>query len=386
MEHPKKSENKGVICHFSRSKLSTKNKKKKKKMDDKLIECSCFLIKKVSHTGTFRLCRTRVEFLFSTEEEASLIIKIKDIKSTVYDKKFAVNNFEIQTEDEVYRFSGMHEAEAIKEYISLLQSQLEKVSDSYGFIEEEVEEEIVKYKPLANPTILVSLTLPMTIANFRAIMDNPQTHIDFYQSLGNEDVKLSEWQQGPGYIERNIDYLKLVVVPVIGKNLIHVIEYQKLFEIEGGFVIHVSSNLGKTPYADCFDPYIQIISIDKGDKTEVTVNQEIVWKSEPFVKSIVESQTTQQVKEQYNKFFKEITKDLGGGESEEQEDAEQDNAAEDKFRKTKIIYKVSIIILLFILIGAFIWKSWPRGGVHYSWQMLFRLFVFAFFIFALVVI
>ena len=355
-------------------------------MDDKLIESSCFLIKKVSHSGTFRLCRTRVEFLFSTEEEASLIIKIKDIKSTVYNKQFAVNNFEIQTEDEVYRFSGMHEAEAIKEYITLLQSQLEKVSDSYGFIVEETEEEVIKYKPLANPTILVSQTLPMTFANFKSIMDNPQTYIDFYTSLGNEDVKVSEWQQNPGYLERIIDYMKLVVVPVLGKNLIHVIEYQRLFEIENGFAIHVISNLGKTPYADCFDPYVQIITLDKGEQTEVTINLEIVWKSEPFVKSIVESQTMQQLKDQYIKFFKDLTKDLGGGDADEQEDEDQNNAAEDKFHKAKMIYKISIILLLFIFIAAFLWKSWPRGGVHYSWMMLFRLFAFAFFIFALIVI
>ena len=356
-------------------------------MNEKLVEYICFYVTKLSHHGTLALYRNRVEFVSTSENEPSVVLKLSNIKSVNVEKRLvgAVNNLEVRTEDETFLFSGLHESEAVKDYITLLQSQQEKASDCFGFTAEENEEEMVRYKPLANPTILVNQIVPTPFSNFRSILENPQSYIDLYTSLGNEDVKISPWESSPGCLERTIDYMKLVVVPVIGKNLIHVIEYQKLFEIDGGIAITVASNLGKTPYADCFDPYVQIIAVEKDDQAEVTIMLEIIWKSEPFVKGIVESQTSTQIKEQYSKFLKDICKSLGADDGDNKEEEAEQNAGEDKFLKAKRIYKICIILLLFVFIAAFLWKCWPKGGVHYSARMLFQLFVFAFFILFLVI-
>lgn len=357
-------------------------------MEDVLVSYSCFIIRKVSHHGTLSLTKTQIKFNFSSGEEEEVVIKLSDVSSVNVEKHLvgAVSNLAIQTEEETFFFSGVHEADTIKDYITLLQSQLEKVSPSYGFVSEASEEEQVKWTPLANPVMLVSSSIPAPMATVRQIVENPQSYFDLYSSIGNEDIKISEWEQNSGYRERTIEYMKLVIMPVLGKNLIHVIEYQRLFELDGGFGIHVISDLGKTPYADCFDPFVQIIIMDKGETTDLTVNLEIVWSSQPFVKSIIESQTSGNIKELYFKWVKDISKSVGADDADTQEDKnENENAGEDKFLKTKMIYKIAIIVLSVILIGLYTWRVWPKGGVKYSKKVLYQILCFAFFLFVLTI-
>lgn len=354
--------------------------------NDRLTGYSCFLVKKVSHHGTLFLYKNMVQFAYSGEER-KLNINLSDIKSINVEKHLvgAVSNLELSTEETSYLFSGIHEADHVNNYIQLLQAQLQKATYSFGLINEAPKSEEIKWQPLSNPVILVNSVIPASIANVRSIIEAPDIFRDLCIASGNEDVKVTEWEQQNGYRERNMDYLKLVVVPVIGKNLIHVIEYQRFFELEGGFGIHVLSDLGKTPYADCFDPFVQIVFMDKGESTEMTVSMEIVWSSEPFVKSIVESQTITAVKGLYVQFNKDLSKALGADVAETNEDeAEEQNAANSKLAKIKIIYKIFIILLSITLVVAFCARNWPEKGFAISIRLISKIVVFAIFILVLV--
>lgn len=343
---------------------------------DLLVSFNCFLIRKMSHHGSLGLHTKYISFEFSSGEEQQLKINLVDIKSVNVEKRLigAVSNLEFHTEDQVYLFSGIHEADTIKNYVTLLQSQITTPTPTYGFVDERPKSEEIKWTPLANPSMLVNATFQASFQTMTEFLESDTVYQELYARAGNEDIKIGPWEMNNGYKERAIDYMKAVVVPVLGKNMIHVVEYQRFFEIEGGLGIHVISDLGKTPYADCFDPFVQITLIDKGDNNcELTVNLEIVWSSEPFVKSIVESQTKDAIKALYTDFVKDIKKELGDedGASEKDSDAE---VVVDSFSKIKIIYKISIIALIILLICTWLWRYWPEGGVHYDMKAAFSIF------------
>ncbi|EAY17906.1 hypothetical protein TVAG_225320 [Trichomonas vaginalis G3] len=351
---------------------------------EKLTGYSCFLVKKVSHHGALILYKTKVQFAYSGEER-KIDIKLQDIKAVNVEKHLvgAVSNLELQLEDQSYLFSGIHEAEQVKNYISLLQAQIQKPTYTFGLTNEAPKSEEIKWQPLANPTILVNSTIPAPLAKVREIVEGPDLFSELCIASGNEEVKVSDFEQQNEYKERNMDYMKLVVVPVIGKSLIHVIEYQRVFELEGGFGIHIISDLGKTPYADCFDPFVQLYFADKGDSTEMTVSMEIVWSSEPFVKSIIENQTTSAIKALYVQFNKDLNKQLGADVAENPADEEDANAGESKLAKVKIIYKFVIILLSIILLLLFVNRCWPDNGIKLSKALFAKLLAFVIFILVL---
>lgn len=86
---------------------------------------------------------------------------------------------------------------------------------------------------------------------------------------------------------------------------------------------------------------------EKGNQVEFNLVMKFFWKSSPFVKSIVESQTLAGSKKQYESLIKFLSKRFNsdGGEEDEEEKVED-------FSKMKKILK--IIILSFVLLSIII--------------------------------
>jgi hypothetical protein len=295
-----------------------------------------------------------------------------------------MNNFEIRCKDsQTYLFAGLHEASSVKELITLAQQHKKDPKSTYGFTN--TGSHTVHWEELANPSLLVSATLPGSLSAVLQQVEQKETILSFYQSTGLEDVNVGTWVQMDGFRERSISYKKWISIPVLGKNVVSVIERQRLFQLDGKFVIAVFSDLGKTPYAKCFCPLVQVQYIENGDKVEYLVKFEMIWTSSPFVKGIIQNKTQEEIREIYGKFSQRLVSDLGG--SPEADDAsvqENEKNEEDDFAKTRAIYKIVIICLIVILLLVIWVQHGRKRGFGLSMHGLMTFIVICFF-FALLV-
>lgn len=337
---------------------------------------SCFLVQKVSHHGTLEIYPSKLSFVYTGgEENKNANIDYTSITEINVETRFAhaMNNLEIHVGDQVFLFTGLHEAQSVKELINLMKQAIDRPKVSYGFTN--TGENTVEWKDLEDPILLYSCTIPNNMAAVNARILSKDFFIDLYGSVGNEDISINEWSEKDGYMERRIDYAKLVVLPVLGKNLIKVSETQRLFDLGTKKAIAVISNLGKTPFCECFDPQVQLFFDDKGDKVEFLVKFQMIWSSEPFVKSIIDNKTTTEIRAFYTDMGKQLLRELGGTADEaEKKEEEEEKKMEDDFAKTRKIYKLSIILLLVFLFISIMLKYRKRGNnkghiVFFLWKM-----------------
>lgn len=348
---------------------------------------NCFLVQKVSHSGTLFLYSDHILFIYASgEENESTNLQYTQITDVVVESRLArtMNNLEIHTENQLFVFSGLHESENVKNYILLLKKDELLHSASYGFIP--AEKKYVSYAPLKNPILLFSQSLPSPIQSVIDLVTSNDFYITLNQIMGNEDTIIQKWEQLDGYKERILTYNKSVVLPVLGKNLIKIVETQRLFELENQYVLVIELDLGKTPYASCFDPHLHVVFVNNKNTTELNVNFEMIWSSEPFVKAIIDSKTTQETKDQYIAFSKLITKELiGKDEDENKEENTNSNSTanenrEDKFKKFRYLYKITIMILSFVFICMLIWYNWPENGLELNTNTIYTLLCDLFFV------
>lgn len=357
-------------------------------LQDRVITTfSCFLVQKVSHHGTLEIHPEKLAFVYTGgEEDSRQIIDYSTITDVNVETRFAhaMNNLEVHVGDQTFLFTGLHEAQAVKDLITLLQKSLSKPKITYGFTN--TGENTVQWKDLEDPILLFQCTIPNNMSAVNSTILSKEFFIDLYSSVGNEDISINEWSEKDGFLERTIDYAKLVVLPVLGKNLIKVSETQRLFDLGNRKAIAVISNLGKTPYCECFDPQLQLFFEDKGDKVEFLVKFQMVWSSEPFVKSIIDSKTTTEIRAFYSGMGKQLLRELGGSsEDAEKNDEEDEQKLEDEFSKTRKMYKLAIIALIVILLLSFAFKYKMRQSneqfLYFLWKMVVLVTFFVFLLF-----
>lgn len=340
-----------------------------------------FLVQKVSHNGTLYLYQDHFVFAYASgEDEKDTEVSFDSITDIIVESRLAhaMNNLEVRCKDQTFLFTGIHEAKAVKDMIMLMREHKKNPKPTYGFAR--TGEKTVEWEDLTNPILMCSATIPANISAVMQQIEQKDIFWELYKSGGNEDIVFSEWVEMDGYKERSITYNKCVVLPVLGKNMIKVIEYQRLFNLNGQYAIHVVSDLGKTPYANCFDPVVQIFFVDNGDKVEYLVKFEMIWSSEPFVKSIIQTKTTDEIREQYISFGQQLVREFGGGaDVDEEKTAEQSSV--DDFGKTRKIYKIVIITLVAILLLVLLFKHRKKYGWGISWGLFTKLvFIGMFFV------
>lgn len=347
---------------------------------DAICGFNCFLVQKVSHNGTLYIYQGFLQFAYASGEE-SLDTKVPfdQITEIVVETRLthAMNNLELRCKDQTLLFTGLHEAQVVKDLVELMREHKKDPQPTYGF--QHTGEKTVQWEDLPNPILLCSNTLPGNLQTVLQLIEQKDTFYAFYESNGNEEINMSEWVPQDGYRERVIQYNKWVVLPVLGKNLIKIVETQRLFQLDGKLAIAVISDLGKTPYAKCFDPMVQIFFVDNGDKVEYMVKFEMFWSSEPFVKNIIQTKTTDEIKGQYTKFGQQLVRELGGSDADEDADKQEDEEETDDFTKTRKIYKIVIISLLALLLLIVLLKYGKRFGIRLSAVMLVRVLTIAIF-------
>lgn len=352
---------------------------------DVIISYNCFLVQKVSHRGNLELRSDRLTFVYSSgEQDKDADVKYTDITEMNVETRFAhaMNNLEVHTADQTFHFSGLYEAQSVKELITLLQNTITEIKPSYGFTA--TGKNTVQFQELDKPILLHSVSLPASLSDTMTRIESKECFNEYLTSVGNEDVSISDWVQKDGYKERIIDYNKLVVLPVLGKNLIKVSECHRLFKIGNKYAIDVFSDLGKTPYADCFDPRVQLHFEENGDKVDFLVKFEMLWSSEPFVKSIIMTKTTTETRDGYIVFGNQLVRELGGSVDEGPAKSEGEEAQSDDFSKTRMIYKISIISLIVFLLLSYLYK-YTKGNPNITFSnLIFSTFTLAlFFVFLL---
>lgn len=356
--------------------------------DRVITSFSCFLVQKVSHHGTLEVHPEKLTFVYTGGEDSDLTkIDYSSITDVIVETRFAhaMNNLEIHVGDQSYLFTGLHEAQAVKELITLMQKSLSKPKVTYGFTN--TGENTVQWKDLEEPILLFSCSIPNNMSAVNSTILSKDFFIDLYGSVGNEDISINDWSEKDGYMERTIDYAKLVVLPVLGKNLIKVSETQRLFDLGNRKAIAVISNLGKTPYCECFDPQVQLFFEDKGDKVEFLVKFQMVWSSEPFVKSIIDSKTTTEIRAFYSGMGKQLMRELGGSsEDTENNDEEEQQKLEDEFSKTRKMYKLAIISLVAVLLILVAFKYYRKRHsdqqfFFFLWKTMVLIIFFVFLLF-----
>ena len=319
--------------------------------EDLITSFKCLYVHSVANHGILKLFSNHLIFTFAGGKDVlTTDTKYSDIEDVIVSDHcaHAMNNLEIKTiQNNSLLFSGIQNPQQAKELILLIKKQLSELTNTFGLTPEPENSSTVKFKPLENPKQVNNIILPASFSTVTSCVMGKEVIQEVYASFGNEDIVIGDWIPCDGYQERRIDYKKLVILPVLGKNLIQVAEFQKLFELDGKICIHVDSDLGKTPYCDCFDPKVQMFFSDKGGTTEFVVNFEMIWSSEPFVKSIIDNKTTAEITTTYKEVGKAYSKAVGGKTTEETDKKEETpENSEEKFKITKIIYMVFIWILI----------------------------------------
>lgn len=171
--------------------------------------------------------------------------------------------------------------------------------------------EEIGYHELKNPVDLFSCTINASLSQtMEKIMGNDLFHT-ILSLVGDKDIVFSEWKDIQSYKERKIDYNKVYSVPVIGDYLYKASEIHRLFKVDNKEILEIISDLGKTPYASDFTPYVQLIFEPKDNSTIYSAKFEMVWKNEPFfIKRIITSKTTDAFKDFYIKFGDQLQKEF----------------------------------------------------------------------------
>lgn len=338
-------------------------------MEGEIERFNCFLVGEIPKGGALKLKKNAMTFTPIFGEENDLVINYTDIQKINAQTSLmgAEHSIEISTTDDTFVFSGLHEAPWILDTVKIIQQQAKAPLKSFGLTPPD--KPANAWVPLEEPLENVNTTFSTNLATIVQMFENEDLFSRLYSACGNLEVALGPWVASDGYNERVISYTKVVTLPVLGTQHIQIKEFQRFFQLEGGGIgIHVISDLGKTPYADCFDPYVQIICTEEADKVRLVVNSTIVWKSEPFVKNIIAGQTNGQVKDQYGLFAKMINEELG---AEVEDEATPEEPPENAFKKTKLIYRIIIYILLGLTVACFCLRYWPENGVHLGFRLYF---------------
>lgn len=317
-------------------------------LDDIITKFSCFLVQKVSSYGTLILRTNTIDFNFANHKEKDIIIDYSAITHVSAETRFgeAITNFEIRVNDESYNFSGIHEVQILRDLIKLRQEELKEPKVSIGFVPQDKNQ--VQWRELKNPILLYSCLVPATFDQVKEQILSKTFFNDVYSKFGSLDVNLEEWAPKNGYKERTIFYNKILVLPLFGKKLLHLNELQRFFEWPNKFGIGVVSDLGDTPFAECFDPQVNLLFEEKNGQVEFTCQLEVVWSKNPAIKSIIQNQTVSSIKEFYSGLGKMLLQMFGAPEEEEEKEDEMQKY-QDEFAKTRKIYKIAILALLFIL-------------------------------------
>ena len=344
---------------------------------------NCFLVQKVSHNGTLRLYRDHLEFFYANGEEAK---EAHTLYSTITDMAVEsrlarkLNNLEIHAGEKSVVVSGLTEALVVKELIALMQNEAKLAAPTMGFYLNE--ETRVKFEELGNPNLICSYTIGVSAKTLVEYLMSVEACEKILRKLGCEDVVVGEWKELNGFKQRVLKYNKCVVLPVLGKNVYPVTETQKMFELENRSVMRVEVDWGNVPYADAFTPYVHVYVSSNDEAADFMVKNELVWKSNPFVKSIVQAKTIEETREQYAALYKQIQMDLLG---KEVASGEPDKPAVevDEFARARKIYKIIIIVLILLCTGVIVIMNWPRDGLALDASRLYTLVVVLFFFYVM---
>lgn len=239
-----------------------------------------------------------------------------------------------------------------------------------------------------NPTLVFSKTIPTTVQTLVDYFTSIEAQNKMHTVFGNENVVYGDWEQYKGCRERSVTYAKCVTVPVLGKNVYGVCENWRVFETEGKTIIQLIIDLGTSPYADSFTPIVQVCVSKADDAVELNVNTEIVWKSTPFVKNIIQNTTLDESRGQYEQWYKHICEDILGESGADTDDKGKKSQstrqeADEKFAKAKKIYKIAIIVLLLMCCTSILILNWPDDGISLTIKRIYKLCVALFFVFVM---
>lgn len=340
---------------------------------------TCFCVQKVSHHGTLEIHQEKVSFIFTGgEDHNNTHLDYYSIKKVSVEDHFAhsMNSLEIHTDEEIIRFTGLHEAHAVKELIGLIQQISLKPKLTYGFSGSSSSSNLVQWKDFENPVLLYSCKIPNNMSAVYQRLLSKDFFYELYGSFGDEEIVIDDWSEKDGYKERKISFFKILVLPIIGRSVVKVSETQQLFDREKGKGISVILNLGKTPYADCFDPQVQLVFEDNGDSVEFLAKFQIIWLSQPLVKSIIDNQTTSNIRKFYADMGKQLLRELGASHEKEKEkekiEEEKMKNSDEKFTKICMVYKIVIILLILVLLFTVWHKYLRRESKGYIFFSLWR--------------
>lgn len=353
-------------------------------LEEIIQRINCFQIQKVSNHGSLILYQTRMAFVYDDGNvDRDFNFEYSNISQIKIDPGIlrSMDVLQIDANGRSYKFSGVKDIENAKNLISLLVQHNSKPQNSYGFIN--TGEAKVEWKDLDDPILFCSYSLPADMKTVSERILGNDFFVELYTTCGSEQIVIDEWSQKNGYQERTIHYQKTINIPFMGKNIIKIAEKQILFIESNRMAMQIVSNLGKTPYADCFDPQVQILFEDKGATVDFLVKFKLVWISEPAFKSIIDSKTTEANHIFYIGFGKQLMRELGGSDIEKVEEKNENDANEendenevDEFSKIRKLYKAVIILLLFFLFVAVYYRVRKQESFFFSFWKFILLIVF----------
>lgn len=342
---------------------------------------TCFCVQKVSHHGILEVHQEKISFIFTGGADYEHVhLDYYMIKKIEVEDHYAdtMNSLEIHTNDQVHRFTGLREVHQIKDLIILAQQSYIKPKISYGFTGTNVNS--TQWKELDDPVLLYSCIIPNNMNAVCQQLLSKDFFYELYGSFGDEEIVIDDWNETESYKERKISFVKFLVLPVIGKQFVKVSETQYLYDLDKNKAIAVILNLGKTPYADCFDPQVQLLFEDNGDSVEFIANFKIKWLSQPLVKSIIDNKTTSNIRQFYTDMGKQLLRELSPKKSkkEEKKDKVILDKANRKLQNVEMAYKIAIIVLIGVLLLAVWFKYANREGERFLplWKLVVLIFFF----------
>lgn len=356
---------------------------------------NCFSIQKVSNHGAIVLYQSRITFVYENGvEDLDFDFMYSDISDVRVEAGYlrATDILKIDANEKTFQFNGIKEIEEVKHLINLLKQHNSNPEIDYGFRNMGVKKR--EWKDIEDPILLCSYQLPANMKTVTEIMMGEDFFVELYTACESENIIIDEWNQKDDYKERTIHYQKTINIPFMGKSIIQIAETQLLYNFPNKMAIEIVSDLGKTPFADCFDPQAQLIFEDKGDTVDFLVNYKMVWVKEPAFKNIIDSRTTEANRVFYQGFGKQLLRELGAsdgkndadkknGESNEKtENVEKTDEPDESekeamhYAKLKMIYKLIIIVLLLMLIFAFLHRYKKTEPIFFSFWKFVNLTVF----------
>lgn len=359
--------------------------------EDIIKTINCFLIQKVSNHGAIVLYQSRLTFMYENgSEDLDFDFLYSDISDIKVEAGYlrATDILRIDANDKTFLFNGFYEIENVRHLIALLKQHHTKPELDYGFISTGVKTR--EWKDLEDPLLLCSYQLP---ANMKAVTErmlSKDFFVELYTTFESENIIIDEWTQKDSYQERTIHYQKTINIPFMGKSIIDIAETQLLYTFPNRMTIQVVSDLGKTPFADCFDPQAQLCFENKGETVDLLVNYKMVWVKEPAFKNIIDSRTTDANRVFYQGFGKQLLRELGGSDDkkdDEKADGEKDDNAENTepdeaekeevhYAKLRMFYKLAIIFLLVLLVSLVIHRYRKHESASFSFWKSVNLLVF----------